>query len=221
MAYCINCGRRVPENASYCPDCGTDLRVWTKPANPQPEQKTVQEAPVEQTLPAQPQNIPEQPVQPERAPTQPEYPYAQPMYPAQQGYYYSQPVYAAKPEPVPGKGMSIVGKIMGIVGFVESIGGLAITLMLMIALISLSDVYSYWAEYGGGLLTDFVVMACETLALCILGVVLSSKAAAKGNPNTKAGKRFGWIGIVFSAVTVVNIILCVIVFAFSGATSFV
>lgn len=211
MAFCVNCGKQVPENAAFCPECGTDLRAWTKPAKPQPEQSVSQEAPMEQPQQAQPQNVP---VQPERH-------YSQPVYPMQQGYYYSQPVYAPKPAPVPGKGLSVAGKILGIVGFVESIGGLAITLLLMLALISMTDAYTYWVEYGAELLIDFAVMAVETLVLCIMGVVLSSKAAAKGNPNTKAGKRFGWIGIVFSAVTVVNIILCVIVFAFAGGTSLI
>lgn len=181
MAFCINCGKPLPEKASFCPECGADLRAWTQPVA---EKRPVQMP--QQQIQTQKQPVP----QPQYIPTQP-----------------------AKPLPKPGGKLTTAGKTLSIIGFAESVLGLLLTFAFMALMMSLSNIRDY-----SDTIFHFIILVVETLALSILGVIFSNCAEKKGNTKTTAGKRFGWIGIAFSAVAAVNIILCIIVFVFSGST---
>ncbi len=209
MAYCFNCGRALPENAGFCPDCGADQRAFRIPAAQNvPQQPTVQ-VPSEAEVPVEPA--------------------AQPVYTASENLeqpLYTPPVYIAPESPrqpdfvtqmeapklIPGKSMGKVGKILGIFGFVEGTMGMAASILTMFRLMQ-------GAAPKQDELTMSIFYSCAALmavVLCVLAVMLSRKAESKGNPNTRVGKRFGLLGLVFSAVALVSYILCAIVLAFSG-----
>lgn len=120
------------------------------------------------------------------------------------------PVPVAKPEPVPGKSQAKAGKILSVLGFALSIVGLVTTFTFMTLMMSMNNIWEYKK-----LVVDFGLLGAESLLLSILGVIFATRGEKKGNFKVR-GKRLGWLGIAFSAIAAVNVILFVIVFAFGG-----
>lgn len=114
-----------------------------------------------------------------------------------------------KKQDVPARGLGILGRILGILGMISSI--IMMTAMLFLC--------SYHMDIGmGAFLRAFedkgillFLGVFESIILSILGVALSRSAAKKGNPSTAAGKRLGIVGLVLSAVNLVDLILALIV----------
>lgn len=114
-----------------------------------------------------------------------------------------------KKQDVPARGLGILGRILGILGMISSI--IMMTAMLFLC--------TYHMDIGiGAFLRAFedkgillFLGVFESIILSILGVALSRSAAKKGNPSTAAGKRLGIVGLVLSAVNLVDLILALIV----------
>ncbi len=116
MAFCIQCGAQLPENVSFCPNCGQKAEN-SAPVNKQPE------APVyEQTWPQQP--VYEQPQ------------YQQPVYQQPQYQYAQQPVYTAQPV------VETKSKVMGFIGMGLGIGALFFGFLASIWAIAGLDEYA-------------------------------------------------------------------------------
>ena len=46
MAYCSKCGAQVPDDAAFCPTCGTSMKPVTEPPIPSPTQQTSAVTPI-------------------------------------------------------------------------------------------------------------------------------------------------------------------------------
>ena len=108
MAFCVNCGKKVPEGVSFCPYCGTNLKEILSQCEQAQKERSASEAPEIDTR---------------------QIPYQQPPY-SQQSYrtpYYTQKedlgYLHQKPQtqPVPAHGMGLLGKLAGIFGMISSI----------------------------------------------------------------------------------------------------
>lgn len=286
MAFCVRCGKRIPEGIVFCPYCGTNLKElmagFEQPASqpapqdfmeqrpsveaqplpqdqnfmaqrPTVESQPVYEQPVTEAQPVYEQHVTEAqpaaaqipvagdvipPVQPpvenpppvqEQPPVQQNPYYTQPPYGTQQSYSnprqpygnpggYRPPFYTQmedlgylhmKKQDAPARGLGILGRILGILGMISSI--IMMTAMLFLC--------TYHMDIGvGAFLRAFedkgillFLGVFESIILSILGVALSRSAAQKGNPSTAAGKRLGIVGLVLSAVNLVDLILALIV----------
>lgn len=253
MAFCVRCGKRIPEGIVFCPYCGTNLKevmsgfeepvkvaqpvqqgedfMQERPvveAQPLPEEQSfMQERPVVESQPLQqPEEAPRQPEMAEEIPSAPTQP-SQPPYTAQQPPYGSQPYagqsYRApyytqqeelgylhqKKQEAPARGKATLGRILGILGMISSI-------VLMSALLFLCS------NYLGGSVRGFLdafeeqsvllfLGVFEGIALSLPGVLLSRSAGKQGNPSTTAGKRLGIVGLILSALNLVDLILCLII----------
>lgn len=282
MAFCVRCGKKIPEGIVFCPYCGTNLKEimagYEQPASqpaPQPapqdfmaQRPTVEAQPLpqEQSFMEQRPVVQAQPVyeQPTVPPVEePMFPTeeAQPIYqqppvtgdftapaqpaeenpapareqpPVQQNPYYTQPPYSnprppygnpggyrapfytqqedlgylhiKKPE-APARGLTILGRILGILGMISSI--IMMTAMLLLWG-SFMDVSSFLVAFEEHSVLLFLGVF-EGIALSLTGVLLSRSAAKKGNPSTAAGKRLGIVGLVLSAINLVDLILALIV----------
>lgn len=286
MAFCVRCGKRIPEGIVFCPYCGTNLKElmagFEQPASqPAPEdfmqqRPSVEAQPLPQdqnfmaqrpTVEAQPvyeqpvteaQPVYEQPVteaEPAAAqipvagdvipPVQPPVenpPPVQEQPPVQQNPYYTQPPYGTqqpysnprqpygnpggyrspfytqmedlgylhmKKQDVPARGLGILGRILGILGMISSIIMMTAILFLCTNYMGIGVGAFLRAFEDKGILLFLGVF--ESIILSILGVALSRSAAKKGNPSTAAGKRLGIVGLVLSAVNLVDLILALIV----------
>lgn len=193
MAFCVKCGTSLPQGAMFCPKCGTDLRKFMQqPAAPQTAEPQA-EAPAQQ-----PPAAPEIPV------------YQAPVY---QPPVYQPPVVSAPPAApaVPGAGMVKAGKILSVVGFILSAFILAVSYIFMALTVSLESIMDYKS-----LVYNIAAVAAQSLALSSFGLIFSYRGEKKGECKAAAGKRFGWLGLSFSAISLVNMILVMIAFAFSG-----
>lgn len=117
--------------------------------------------------------------------------------------------------------MGVAGKILSIVGFTSSVVGLLLSFLIMSLVISEQEAAAFWVENGATMVPELISMVAEALILSVVGLVLTRKAASKGNPQTKAGRRFGWIGIVLSAIMAVNVVLLIIASYFSNVSFFI
>lgn len=231
MAFCFQCGARLPDEASFCPECGADLRAWRAamlkgtPAAPEAPRDVCVPAPAE--APSAPEStdsgadFPAAPAAPASAevPDERSFP-AEPLYPDVRPVY-AQSAWQQAPSPVPAKGMGVAGKILSIVGFASSVVGLLLSFLIMSLVISAQEAAAFWVENGATMVPELISMVAEALILSVVGLVLTRKAASKGNPQTKAGRRFGWIGIVLSAIMAVNVVLLIIASYFSNVSFFI
>ncbi|MBQ8586650.1 MAG: zinc-ribbon domain-containing protein [Oscillospiraceae bacterium] len=279
MAFCVRCGKRIPEGIVFCPYCGTNLKelmagfeqpasqpapqdfmeqrptVEAQPVYEQPvtEAQPVYEQPVTEAQPVYEQPVTEAepaaaqipvagdvipPVQPpvenpppvqEQPPVQQNPHYTQPPYGTQQSYSnprqpygnpggYRSPFYTqmedlgylhVKKQDVPARGLGILGRILGILGMISSIIMMTAMLFLCTNYMGIGVGAFLRAFEDKGILLFLGVF--ESIILSILGVALSRSAAKKGNPSTAAGKRLGIVGLVLSAVNLVDLILALIV----------
>lgn len=113
MAFCFECGTKLPEGSGFCPNCGAPVAKVQAPQQPPVAPQQPQYAPQQpqvdpeqtQFIPQQPQVAPQQPQyapqQPQAAPQQPQYAPQQPQYAPQQPQYAApqQPQYAAPQQP--------------------------------------------------------------------------------------------------------------------------
>ncbi len=231
MAFCFQCGAQLPDGASFCPECGADLRAWraamqgSAPVAPEVRQDACVPASAEN--PPAPENVnsyadfPAAPLASasSEAPDGQSFP-AEPLYPDVRPTY-AQSAWQQAPAPVPAKGMGVAGKILSIVGFASSVLGLLVSFLIMSLVISSQDAAAFWVENGSTMVPELISMVAEGLILSVVGLVLTRKAASKGNPQTKAGRRFGWIGIVLSAIMAVNVVLLIIASYFSNVSFYV
>lgn len=51
MKYCTNCGARIPDNANFCPSCGTRFGAAPQPPYQQPYQQPQYQQPYQQPAP--------------------------------------------------------------------------------------------------------------------------------------------------------------------------
>ena len=244
MAFCVRCGKQLPENYSFCPACGMDLRDWKQTAPQAPventppvmaEQQTSvpQAQPVEEQIPAcqaQPaeEQIPAcqaQPAEEAQIPVQQGQPLDQEWKSLQQirqeseassapQWQPSVPVRQAEPTQVPGKALCIIGKILGILSFAAGLTFMVFSLLLM-ALLTTGEIIMADIGLDTQVLTRFLLSGAEVLAMSVVGLILSNKARDKGNPDTGKGRIFSLLGVVFTAIFLANIVLCLIVCAFS------
>ena len=199
----------------------------TQPLNEQP---AAAQSPVAEnfTVPTQPPVENPPPVQ-EQPPVQQNPYYTQPPYGTQQSYSnprqpygnpggYRSPFYTqmedlgylhVKKQDVPARGLGILGRILGILGMISSIIMMTAMLFLCTNYMGIGVGAFLRAFEDKGILLFLGVF--ESIILSILGVALSRSAAKKGNPSTAAGKRLGIVGLVLSAVNLVDLILALIV----------
>lgn len=210
MAFCVNCGKKVPEGVVFCPYCGTNL----KEIMGQLEQSRQNEQQMSSAAEAPRMDAPQNPQQ--------ENPFGQtsrqePPY-AQQGYrapYYTQKEdlgylhQKSAAQPVPARGLGLLGRLTGIFGMISSIVLMA-TMLLFVSLNMEKGVTPMVYAFEEKAVLLFAA-ALEGVILSFLGIFLSHRAAAKGNPSTAAGKRLGIVGLILSALNVVDLILFLIV----------
>lgn len=198
MAFCVNCGKKVPEGVSFCPYCGTNLKeILGQTEQARQEQK----APPTAEQPGQDAQTSWQ---------QPPYyrqGYRTPYYTQKEelGYLHQKP----QEQPVPARGLGILGRLAGIFGMISSIV-LMLTLVLSLGTYMGNGIVSLLAGFEKNAVLLFAA-ALEGLILSFLGIFLSHRAAAKGNPSTGAGKRLGIVGLILSAINVVDLVLFLIV----------
>ena len=245
MAFCVRCGKQLPENYSFCPACGMDLREWKQtspqaPAENTPpvmaEQQTFipQAQPVEEQSPA----CQEQPVEEGKISVDQAQSLEDVQIPVQQGQTLDQewhslqqiqgeseapytpqrqpavPVRQAEPTQVPGKALCIIGRILGILSFAAGLSFMVLSLLLM-ALLTTGEIIMMDIGLDTQVLMQFLLSGAEVLAMSVVGLILSNKARDKGNPDTGKGRIFSLLGVVFTAIFLANIVLCLIVCAFS------
>ncbi|MBQ3216416.1 MAG: zinc ribbon domain-containing protein [Oscillospiraceae bacterium] len=208
MAFCVRCGKRIPEGIVFCPYCGVNLREIMTDF----EEKTASSA---QEVPQWEQSAWEKPTQ--QAPAQ-EQPFTRQEPPFGGGQGYRQPYYTQKEDlrylhmkrqTVPARGMGISGRIFSIIGFIGSILMLA-SFVISVGIHLEAGVQSFLTFYSEWAFRLFAGVG-EALLFSLLGLILSSRAARRGNSNTAAGKRLGAVGLVLSAICLVDLILCLIV----------
>lgn len=197
----------------------------TQPLNEQP---AAAQSPVAEnfTVPTQPPVENPPPVQ-EQPPVQQNPYYTQPPYGTQQSYSNPRPPYGnpggyrppfytqqedlgylhVKKQEAPARGLTILGRILGILGMISSI--IMMTTMLFLCS-NYMDVMPFLAAFEEHSVLLFLGVF-ESIALSLAGVLLSRSAAKKGNPSTAAGKRLGIVGLVLSAINLVDLILALIV----------
>ena len=112
-----------------------------------------------------------------------------------------------KKQEAPARGLTILGRILGILGMISSI--IMMTAMLFLCS-NYMDVMPFLAAFEEHSVLLFLGVF-ESIALSLAGVLLSRSAAKKGNPSTAAGKRLGIVGLVLSAINLVDLILALIV----------
>lgn len=217
MAFCVKCGTSLPQGAMFCPKCGTDLRKFMQQsAAPQVQTPAPKaEEPAKQP-PVAPAPVAPAPVVPTPVAPAPEAPACQePVYetPIYQNPVWQPPVVSAPPAPtvVPGAGMVKAGKILSTVGFVLSAFILLASYIFMVLTMSMESILDY-----KNLVLNIAAVAAQSLALSSFGLVFSYRGEKKSQLKTAAGKRFGWLGLSFSAFSLANMILVLIAFAFSG-----
>lgn len=240
MAFCVKCGIKLPMDCSFCPACGTDLRQWKQRNDQTPAQNTANpigveaqpveevQIPVQQEQPVEEVQIPvqqEQPAEETQSPVQQEQPpvrqweslqqiQAEKETHYEQQWQPVQPVKEAETTQVPGKALCIVGRILGILGFVTGLIFMLLSLLLM-ALLTTGEITMTDAGIDTEVLLQLLMSGVEVLALSVVGLILSNKAQAKGNPATGKGRTFSLLGVVFTAIFMVNAILCLVICAFS------
>ena len=198
MAFCVNCGKRVPEGACFCPYCGTNLKELMGQMEQLRREQTPPPAVEEPRMDAQtsrPQSSDFQQT------------YRAPFYTQKEdlGYLHQKP----QEQPAPARGMGILGRLSGIFGMISSII-LMLTLVLSLGTYMEDGIISLLAGFEKNAVLLFCA-ALEGLILSFLGIFLSHRAAAKGNPSTAAGKRLGIVGLILSAINVVDLVLFLIV----------
>ena len=107
IMFCSNCGKELPDNAAFCPECGA-----------------AQSAPAEETPQAAPQEIPAEPIYSAPSQTPPQAAYQQPVY-QQNQYQQNQPPYQqqapyqpAAPVDSGSFGWAVLGFFFPIVGLI-------------------------------------------------------------------------------------------------------
>ena len=142
-----------------------------------------------------------------------EIPAQEPAAPAQEPPVCQPPVESAAPavQAEPGTGAAKAGRILSIIGFSLSVFIFAASYVFVALTMSLESIMKY-----KDLVLNMAAVAAEAMALGSFGLAFSTQGGKKGAPNTAVGKRFGWIGLILSTIALVNMILILIAFAFSG-----
>lgn len=195
MAFCVRCGKKIPEGIVFCPYCGANLKELMAGFE-EAQTPPVQEQPAQMPL------VQEQPVQ---TPPYTQQGYRPPYYTQQEDLGYLH----VKKQAVPARGMGILGRILGILGMISSIIMMMVTMLLTVNYMEVG-VREFLLAFE-----DHAVMlfagALEGFFLSLFGVVASVRAARRGNTGTAAGKRMGGAGLVLSSLNLVDLILCLIV----------
>lgn len=206
MAFCVNCGKKVPEGVSFCPYCGTNLKEILDQFGKSRQEDRQQESSAPETSQMSTQQIPYEQT-PCQQPPSSQQAYRPPYYIQKDGagYLYQKP----QAQPVPARGMGTLGKLAGIFGMISSIV-LMVAMLVFISADMDKGVTSLLASFEDKAVLLFAG-ALEGLVLSFLGIFLSHRAAGKGNPSTSTGRRLGIAGLVLSALNVVDLILFLIV----------
>lgn len=226
MAFCVSCGKQVPQTVSFCPYCGRDLRMWKHLWEQQvpSEQQNVKQAP-EQQVPSEqtaPQTVTEQAAaQPMTEQTAPKPLTEQTPEQTEPAPVIYSPVASApaaaqeKPTSVPGKSLGIFGRVLSIVGFSVAVLYLILIGLWMAALMAMDNVYVYWNSYGSDLLLSLFFCTVQAAVFSVAGLLLTRGAERKGYEKTKTGKLFGALGTVCAALALTLLALCLIVAIFA------
>lgn len=144
----------------------------------------------------------------------PEIPVQEFTVPAQATFVCQPPIENAAPavKSEPGAGAVKAGRILSVLGFALSVFIFAASYVFVALTMSLENILRY-----KDLVFNIASVAAQALALSSFGLVFSRQGEKKGAPKAALGKRFGWIGFVLSLIALVNVILILIAFAFSGS----